>query len=144
MYMTVRRCSAPRIVKFECRYIITVDFVHNLALLAGLLIYLHSFTHALAHAYRLTLTHINNHTIAHSLTVTHMQSYTHNHHIDTQIYTYTQHTHSPKNIDIQYTHTHAYTNTLTIRYNHTLTYTHTQHTNTYTNTHIKACTLTRI
>ena len=67
MYMTVQRCSAPQIVKFESRFIAIVDVVHNLALLAGLLTYLHTFTRALAlaHAHRLTPTHIHSHTIAH-------------------------------------------------------------------------------
>ena len=57
MCMTERRCSAPRIVKFESRFNTTVNIVHNLALLAGLLTCLHTFTHALAHAHRLTLAH---------------------------------------------------------------------------------------
>ena len=45
--MTVKRCLAPRIVKFKFRFIATVDFVHNLALLAGLLnLRAHIHTHA--------------------------------------------------------------------------------------------------
>ena len=107
--MTKRRCSALRIIKFEFRFITTVNVVCNLASLAGLLTYLHSFTHVLAHARRLTLTLINNRTFTHSRTHAHL--HTHNRHIDTQTYTYAQHMHSLKNTDIQYTHTHAYINT---------------------------------
>ena len=81
LYMSVLRCSASRIDKFESRFITTVDVIHNLALLAGLLTYLHTFTLALAHAHKLTLAHINNHTFAHSLTVTYTHTYTHNHYI---------------------------------------------------------------
>ena len=58
MYMTVQCCSAPRIVKFESRCITTVDVVYNLALLARLPIYLHTFTHALVNAHRPTPAHI--------------------------------------------------------------------------------------
>ena len=71
MYMTAYRYSAPRTVKFESRFVASVDIGHNLALFAGLLTYLHTFTHALVHAHRLSPAHIKNHTIAHSLTVTH-------------------------------------------------------------------------
>ena len=82
-------------MKFESRFMAIVD-VHNLALLAGLdlLIYLHTFTHVLAHAHiRLTPAYISSHTITHSLIVTLTHTYTHNHHIDIQTYTYAQHTH---------------------------------------------------
>ena len=68
MYMPVRRFTAPRIGKFESRFIATVDVVHNLASLAGLLTYLHTFTHALAHAHRLTVAHIYNRTFTRSHT----------------------------------------------------------------------------
>ena len=79
-----------------------IDVDYYLALLAELLrpTYLHTFTHALAHAYRLTLAHMKNHTIAHALTVTHTHTYAHNDHIDIQTYTYAQHTHSLKITDI--------------------------------------------
>ena len=65
--------SAPRIVKFESRFITTVDVVHNLALLARLPIYLHLFTHALVHAHRPTTAHIQ----SHNRTFTPSHTYTH-------------------------------------------------------------------
>ena len=73
--MSVLRCSASRIDKFESRFITTVDVIHNLALLAGLLTYLHTFTLALAHAHKLTLAHINNQ--SHIRTFTHSHIYAH-------------------------------------------------------------------
>ena len=57
------------------RFITTVDVVHNLAWLAKLLIYLHTFTHALVHAHRPTPAHHNrtftqSHIHAHLYTIT--------------------------------------------------------------------------
>ena len=134
--MTVKRCSAPRIVKFESKFITTVDVVQNLALLARLLTYLRAFTHALAHTHRLTLANVNNHTITHSPTIScpHAHLYTQSPHRHTNIHVYVQHTHSPKKTDILYTHTYAHTNTC-LQYN-TISRTHTQtHNHKYTFKH---------
>ena len=85
--MTVRRCCAPRIVKFESRFVTTVDVVHNLALLAGLLTYLHTCTRVLAHAHiglrYVTSTHKQSQSYIHPQSHAHTHTYTHNHHIDT-------------------------------------------------------------
>ena len=89
-------------MKFESRFIITVAVVNNLALLARLLIYLHTFTCALVHTHKPTPVHIQ------SYNRTFTQSHTHAH-------LYTQ----------SHTHPHAYTN-ICLQYNHTHTHTHTQ------------------
>ena len=125
--MTVRCCSAPRIVKFEYRFITTVDVAHNLALLAGLLAYLHTFTHALVHAHRLTLTQINNHTIVHSPTVTctHALLYAQppHKHANMGLHARTTYTFTQEYRYSIHTYTHAFTNTC-LQYN-TITRTHT-------------------
>ena len=133
-------------MKFESRFVATVHVVHNLVLLAGLLNYLHTFTHALVHTRRLTPALINYHTIAHSLTVTHTHTYTYNHHIDTQTFTYLQHTHSLKNTNIQLIHTYTciHERTLTIQCNHTHTYTHNKQILTQIYTYLSIQTYTHI
>ena len=105
-------------MKFESRFIATVDVVHNLALLAGLLTYLHTFTHTLAHAHRRTPAYINNHTFTHSHTHAHL--YTQSPHRHTNIHVRTTYTLTQKNrysIHI-YTQTHAYNTIQSHAYTH--------------------------
>ena len=109
--MTARCCSAPRLVKFKSRFTTTVDVVYNLALLAGLLTYLRTFTNVLARAHRLTLAHINNHTFTHSHTHAHLYTQSPlrhtNIHIHSKIQIYSIHT----NTCIQYIQLHAHLHT---------------------------------
>ena len=76
--------TAPGIVKFDSRFITTVDVVHNLALLARLFTYTSTHSHTRSRTNIGLRQHTYNHTIAHSLIVTHTHTYALNHHINTQ------------------------------------------------------------
>ena len=78
--------TAPRIVKIESTFITTVDVVHNLALLARLRTYLHTFTYALAHAHWFTPAHIQSHnrTFTHSHTHAHLYTQSPHRHTNTR------------------------------------------------------------
>ena len=67
-------------MKFESKLITSVDVVRNLALIARLLIYLHIFTHAIAHAHWPTSAHIQSHNRALTLSRTHAHLHTQSQH----------------------------------------------------------------